>query len=223
MEKVRSVEVEINITGKLRKDLLENEELCPICNGTGIVIDDNEYGLGEDGQVRFPYKKQTVVSCRNCVNGVVKKCSYCGETLQRYTTTCYCEKSLEVQRKEKEEQEIKGTLLRYENATKITIDEAREKFDILFVEEKEEYIDSDDCDLIKEYLEKYHIFGTEKTDLQIDAQEIVENACEELHEDSFDNVDNINELQKAIDDWAEKNAKGAGTYWPDYKYAISKV
>ena len=43
---------------KLIKDLHDNEEICPVCHGTGLRIEDNPYGLSDDPDKRagqFPY------------------------------------------------------------------------------------------------------------------------------------------------------------------------
>lgn len=60
---------------KLIKDLHDNEEICPVCHGTGLRIEDNPYGLSDDPDKRagqFPYKHQSIRFCPNCYNGVVR-------------------------------------------------------------------------------------------------------------------------------------------------------
>lgn len=49
---------------KLIKDLHDNEEICPVCHGTGLRIEDNPYGLSDDPDKRagqFPYNHQSTV------------------------------------------------------------------------------------------------------------------------------------------------------------------
>lgn len=51
---------------KLIKDLHDNEEICPVCHGTGLRIEDNPYGLSDDPDKRagqFPYKHQSIRFC----------------------------------------------------------------------------------------------------------------------------------------------------------------
>ena len=50
---------------KLIKDLHDNEEICPVCHGIGLRIEDNPYGLSDDPDKRtgqFPYKHQSTVT-----------------------------------------------------------------------------------------------------------------------------------------------------------------
>lgn len=45
---------------KLIKDLHDNEEICPVCHGIGLRIEDNPYGLSDDPDKKagqFPYKQ----------------------------------------------------------------------------------------------------------------------------------------------------------------------
>ena len=51
-------------------------------------------------------------------------------------------------------------------------------------------------------------FGTDSAGFYIDAESIVEDACEDLYEDAFEDCSNIRELQDAIDIWAAKNGPG---------------
>lgn len=99
------------IMGKgLVKDLSEDEEICPVCHGTGVKLANNIYGLQNeptrsDG-VFFPYKHQSLVRCNNCYNGIVHKCKYCGKLLDKDTLECDCEKA----REEKEQKISKRKL-----------------------------------------------------------------------------------------------------------------
>lgn len=89
---------------KLIKDLHDNEEICPVCHGTGLRIEDNPYGLSDDPDKRagqFPYKHQSIQFCPNCYNGVVRFCPDCGKQIPRYRTLCDCDAV--VQRRQQEE------------------------------------------------------------------------------------------------------------------------
>ena len=50
----------------------------------------------------------------------------------------------------------------------------------------------------------------------MDADSIIENACEELYEDARDNISDEKELQEFLDKWCEKQT-GTTTYYPCYK------
>ena len=58
--------------------------------------------------------------------------------------------------------------------------------------------------------------------MSIDADWIIENACEELHEDARDSIGSKDEkeLQKFLDKWCDKQT-GTTTYYPCYKDYVS--
>ena len=82
------------------------------------------------------------------------------------------------------------------------------------IDELIEYCEGNDIEVPK------HVWSTAKTELSIDAENIIENACEELHEDARDNVTGEKELQDFLDVWCAKQT-GTDTYTVDYKYAIT--
>lgn len=55
------------INVNLKKDLHDNEEVCPYCHGTGLTVVDNKYGLRNDPNKSytnsFPYKHQALSFC----------------------------------------------------------------------------------------------------------------------------------------------------------------
>ena len=97
-EFIKPTKIEVNIT--LHKDLCENEEICPTCNGLGVVIRDNRYGLENDPDktIMFPYKKQSLILCPTCYNGVIKRCNLCGKIIPSHRTKCDCDKQRELDR-----------------------------------------------------------------------------------------------------------------------------
>ena len=58
--------------------------------------------------------------------------------------------------------------------------------------------------------------GRKYTVLGFDEDIIIENACDELHEDARDNISDEKELQEFLDKWCEKQT-GTTTYYPCYK------
>ena len=78
---------------ELVKDLHDNEDICPVCKGTGVRIEPNRYGLSDDPQKHpmFPYEHQSLSFCHNCYNGIVRYCPDCGKQLQRGYLRCDCE------------------------------------------------------------------------------------------------------------------------------------
>jgi len=81
------------------------------------------------------------------------------------------------------------------------------------IEDLLEYCKNEEID-IPEY-----VWATQKVKLSLDAYGILENACEELHEDAFSNLTDIEGLQKLLDKWVDTQG-GQSTYYPYYKYAI---
>ena len=66
------------------------------------------------------------------------------------------------------------------------------------------------------------VWATTTQQIGFDAHNLIENACEELHEDAMDNIGKAEqaELQAALDAWVEKHGKYTTTYYPDYKRVI---
>lgn len=59
---------------------------------------------------------------------------------------------------------------------------------------------------------------TDPVDISMDADSIIENACEELHEDAYENISykDIKELQNMLDEWCKKQT-GTRTIYPNYR------
>ena len=76
------------------------------------------------------------------------------------------------------------------------------------------------CEDAGEELPDY-VWGTQTDMIHIDADSIVEQACEDLHEDAYYSIDykDIKDLQKMLDDWCKEQTCTV-TYYPDYRYAI---
>lgn len=223
------IDVNLCMPEKLEKDLLENEIICPTCNGLGVVVRDNVYGLqGEPWIKGFPYKKQSLWACPDCYNGVAKVCSFCGKIGdKRYVRAengCNCEKAAEG-RRQKERQKC---IDRWNKAEKISINEAFERFEYIYLEDEDEYLPVDE---FKEYLEVYqekwgrkpeYIYGTNSLRLSLYASDIVESRCEDLHEDAYDSIgdDQIAKLQQILDQWCEEAAGGTISYEPNFSIGI---
>ena len=218
----------------LEKDLTDNEEICPVCHGLGVKMRNNPYGIKGDTseaskQQMFPYKHQSILPCPNCYNGVVNLCEYCGKQLPKGRTKCDCE-----QQKEKDEEEKR---IKYQK----TIDKAKE-IDLkdtsyyIYDEQSDKYFTDEDefaeyywdlyLDEEKEYdynFDEYFeksvpkvLWNCEETKISMDADSIIENACEELHEDARDNISDEKELQAFLDLWCSKQS-GTTTYYPCYR------
>ena len=75
-----------------------------------------------------------------------------------------------------------------------------------------------DCSNFDEYFEKYVpkvLWNCEVVKISMDSDSIIENACDELHEDARDYISDEKELQDFLDKWCEKQT-GTTTYYPCY-------
>lgn len=226
---VRTEYVDFKINAKLKKDLQEHEVVCPDCNGTGLQIHDNSYGLGEPDKEHFPYKNQVIASCMNCYNGVQKKCKHCGKLLGG-NSYCNCEGA----KIERDIEHADKNAEKWAKSEKITIEEAiNRKIGMIYCEDFDAYIMTDELDEWieekKENLkfdgEEWHMpyfYGTENQSISFDAYNIISSACEDLHEDAYDSIsDNrIKEFQAYLDKLADELEQDTKTYYPDWEIGI---
>lgn len=186
---------------KLIKDLHDNEEICPVCHGTGLRIEDNPYGLSDDPDKRagqFPYKHQSIQFCPNCYNGVVRFCPDCGKQIPRYRTLCDCDAV--VQRRQQEENRKEKE--RLEKAEK----HEPNALGSLFTMAQSDFYSHNEG-----YFSCWEDFF---------ASSIVSNACEDMYEDAYDDIgaDAVAEMQRYLNEWKEKY--GRTSYLLTTKHAI---
>lgn len=207
----------------LIKDLQEHERICPICHGLGMRIENNVYGIrgdkSEAGQrEHFPYKHQALSFCQSCYNGVQKLCSYCGEP---YKQRGYCHCDCEGQKKADKEKRM----MKWEE-TVVKANEVQES-DVttyLYCEEFDSYY-SEVNDFFEEYEREYsdeeiytkpeRLWVCDVSEISINAADVLETACSDLHEDAYKNCDK-DSLQEFFDGWCKKQS-GTTTYYPCYK------
>jgi hypothetical protein len=95
------------------------------------------------------------------------------------------------------------------------LEDAKKKYDFLFVQYEaesphltnEKYVPIDEIDKFIANNNILNIYGTYLKPLEIDANFIVENACEESYEDCFEDIlrsGGMVRLQKYLDEWCEK-------------------
>jgi len=109
---------------------------------------------------------------------------------------------------------------RWEKAEKIPLEKAWD-YKCLYIEDIDQYVyDADELDdLIKEYeLVNPRIYATVELGIQIDAADVIEGACDGLHEDAAEQCD-AKSLQVILDEWGKKQT-GATTYYPHYKVGV---
>ena len=231
-----SIDLNTILSGTLEKDLIDNEAICPICQGIGVVKENNRYGLIEDTsevakKERFPYKHQSLVPCPNCYNGVIKLCEFCGKPFNRHMNKCDCSQYREKEEKEKkikyQDTINKAKEIDWSSATYFVYDEESNRFFNDECEFEDYYWDlyqegNHDYKNFDEYFDKkvpHVLWNCSEKNMHIDADTIVEQACEDLHEDAYDNVSDIIELQNYLDKWCSKQS-GTTTYYPCYKEYI---
>ena len=208
----------------LEKDLCDNEEICPICGGLGVVLGNNPYGIKGDTSekaesIMLPYNNQALVFCPNCYNGVIKLCKYCGQPLYGGFTMCNCEGY-------KEHERCKQAT--YWQKVIECAEEVKESDVTTMLYDKEDdkyYYSVDEC--LKHYADNgktppERLWVCSQADLSMDADDIVSSACEDLHEDAMDAISesDIQELQYILDDWCKKQVGGTTTYYPRYKQYV---
>ena len=209
----------------LIKNLTEHERICPVCNGLGMRIEDNIYGIKGDTseagrKYRFPYEHQALSFCQSCYNGVQSLCPYCG---QPYKNQAYLHCDCEGQKKADEEERIKKWNEKVANAVEVNEGDVNT---MLYCEEFDEYYDTVD-DFFDDYYnysdedihnrpERLWVTSVEK--IFIDAANVIEDACTSLHEDAYEQCDEKS-LQELLDDWC-KEQTGTTTYYPCYKQYV---
>lgn len=207
----------------LVKDLQENERICPVCYGLGMRIENNVYGIkgdtSEAGQHKmFPYKKQSLSFCRSCHNGVQELCQFCGEPFKQPDYRhCDCEgfkKSEEEKRIKKWEETVAKAKEVQESDVKTYLyckefDTYYSEVDDFFEEYEREYSDEE------VYTKPERLWVCDVAEISVDATDVVESACSDLHEEAYRNCDK-DTLQRLLDDWCEKQS-GTTTYYPCYK------
>ena len=227
-----SVEIKNILPDALEKDLQDDEETCPVCHGMGVVLDNNIYGIKADTSEAakksiFLYNHQAIKFCPNCYNGVIRLCKYCGKQIQKDSIdSCDCEQYKAI---DDEEKKIKYQE-KFAKAEEVDIQDVDS--DMWFYDEQtddyfsdiESFVDSykdfDEYESDKEMMNNLPevLWLNDPVDISIDAYSIIENACEDLHEDAYDNISDkdMKELQNILDEWCNKQT-GTRTVYPNYK------
>ncbi len=224
-----SEEIKHILPDTLEKDLMDNEELCPVCKGLGVVLDNNVYGIKGDTseaakKSHFPYNHQAIKFCPNCYNGVIRLCEYCGKPLPRGRLKCDCE-----QQKAKDEKEKR---LKYQELIEKSKEVDVKSVSTYLYDKKTDHYFAEIEDFVDEYRDDALFKNDEemlenlpevlwvcsKAEISMDAGSIIENACENLHEDAYDTISDkdTRKLQEFLDDWCAEQT-GTTTYYPCYK------
>ncbi len=197
LEKIVGVKIELK-----PKTPKENERLCDTCGGVGWL---------------YNKERSCIEVCRECYNGIITLCPGCGQPVRGLCMNKECRKRRDAE-KEKKHLE-KAIRVKYEDIP----DESKQMLYSDVYPYNEGYFTN-----IKDFIEycidndipvPSYVWSTQKIELSMDAGSIIENACEELHEDAMDNIVGEKELQEFLDAWCAKQT-GTDTYMVDYEYAI---
>ena len=93
----------------------------------------------------------------------------------------------------------------------------------LMVEDLEEWIEGKESEADQSICrEELRVYGTYIMELSMDASDIIEDSCSDLHEDARDNisVQDEEELQVLLDKWCENNKQGTTSYCADFTVGI---
>lgn len=227
-----SEEIKNILPDTLEKDLQDYEEICFVCHGLGVVIDNNVYGTKGDTsesakKSMFPYNHQAIKFCPNCFNGVIRLCQYCGKQIRKGSIDyCDCE---QYKTKEEEEKRIKyqEQISRAEEANIIDVDSEMWLYDMQtddYFSDIDSFVDAykdfDEYESDEEMMNNLPevLWLADPVDISMDADNIIESACEELYEDASENIssEDRKELQNMLDEWCKKQT-GTRTVHPNYK------
>ena len=222
--KLREVTAPISIQQHLIKHLSENEKICPDCEGSGVTLATNVFYKTTYENETLPFNVEAFTFCHTCYNGVVKICMHCGECLIR-NSSCTCAIAKEVAA----ETENLESLRKWNQAKKMDLHTYQKESDssIVYLDNTNTYFDSSE---LADYLVEQNaanvdvttlrFYGVENHYITLNAEDIVENASEELHEDATISSKSMEELTIFLSEWVERNKQDTHTIYPDYRLAI---
>jgi len=201
------IEIYSMLPTKFSREVGDGEKLCPVCGGLGLNVEGNY-----------------IVTCHDCIKGIVTYCQHCKEILLRNHN---CEGMRNLARKELHDR----TLAKWNKTSKITLEEAYKTQEWVYVDNWDEYILMDDLeDKIDGHRSKdedfdvkeLFIYGTTKIKMSFDANSLIESACEDLHEDAGSDIssDEIKEMQDFLDNWVEEYGSNTTSYEIDYSIGV---
>ena len=165
-----------------------------------------------------------------CGSGYLYLCSECGKEVESsYTAICKdCREKEWIERKKREE---KFTLEQAEKLVFGINDDKIKEFNYFYSEDYpyddgyfadfSDFVDALEGKYINKKNRPEYVWGTYEKIIEIDIDNAIGCACEELHEEAYDNISNkdYKELKDFVSNWCKKQT-GTTTYYPDYRYAI---
>lgn len=203
LEKISGKKIEL-----LPKIPSENQIICNTCDGIGWLYDGH-----------------SIIKCIECYDGLKNCCPICGEPYKKFK--CENEDCIKQQNYIKLNKEIECELTRFKEAKKINIKDIYKENIEMFYHDSYHYNDGyfNDIDEFKEYCEENeldipkYIWATYTKCLDLDSEYILEQACEDLFEDAYYHIIDMDELIEFLDKWSKKQVN-TKTYYVDYELAI---
>lgn len=226
--------IEKLINANLHKDLHDNEEVCPYCFGTGMVIENNPYGLSDDpdrSRGLFPYKHQAISFCQHCYNGVVHRCKFCGEIMLRGRLKHDCKKQREFDAAEQAKKDAE-TIRNAPIATDVELAKPHCFYFEGYPYNEGYFFDWDDFfeywfdDMGNEQGQNAerpeYVWLAIGESFNIDARDIVDRATEDLYDGASDMIsdESVKDLQVFLDEWCRNSGIGCTYYQSKFKVRI---
>lgn len=187
------------------KILAENEVLCNTCGGTGILAFSNS-------------DESFFTLCNCCRNGKQKMCEHCGK-ISKPSAQCDCNTSVMLRDLAKGK-EYQHKILKAKQVTTHNTYLYNHESNEYYADEDEfwERVECDDEPMPYDDI----LWVMEEENISIDAYNLLQDACSDLHEDAFDAFGNkdIEEFQGIIDNFLDKYKSQTVTYYPAYKEYI---
>lgn len=203
-------------TTKLLHDLQEGDVLCETCKGTGLRLEQNQYGLqGDDAREHFPYRHQTLVGCEQCCNGIRRRCPHCQKLLNRFELQ-HLNNACPGQQAEQDRRRDEAEAQRREGLPRITL--AEYTVEMVYDADLDDYVSVDSMEPGRVYF----ACRESKDWVAPDADDVLDRMADRASdavEDGADMVDVSDEgkqaLQVALDKWFEEHVALSTTYWAD--------
>lgn len=194
------------------------------CLQNGVVMEDDLRFSYKGTTARFDKVPNQILLTRLIQNDftLAKKCKCCGKIIPASSFGSLC-KGCAIRVIEENDKK------KFEAAIKVKLKDANPKRCVLMYSDTFEKNDGyfSDIEELEEYCEEHsiempkYVYGTTPYSISMNAEDIIEEACDNLHEDAMSCItdNDIEELQKYLNEWC-RNQTGTTTYEVDYSYAI---
>lgn len=202
-----TVETTVVKTFEVRRQLYPGERLCDTCGGFGVVEGTDPRGRG-------------LTFCHDCIGGIRQTCRFCEQVLKP-GQVCTCLDAVE----SRTELHHKTHESRWAQAKKMPWSEAKMKFKWVYIESEGRFeeVETLEANLVEHHLKfPMWVYGTTQMELTLDARNIVEEGCNELHEEATNSISStqMEQLQFFLENWCDNVKDSTRTYFPDYTIGV---